>query len=73
MIALLSTLAPLILQLGLGLISFLIKDGDAKKQAQVNFTAWIKQHFGDGAVSVDQHNSYQQQLDDLSKANDGKD
>lgn len=71
MITLLVALAPLITSLGLNLIALFIKNAEAKQQAQINFVAWIKRHFGDGSVSVDQHNSYQQQVDDLKKALDG--
>lgn len=66
-LTLLTTLAPLITKLGLGLIDIFVKDQAAKDKAKKDFLDAIHTHLNDAQKSVTLRASYQAQLDDLKK------
>ncbi len=67
MIALLTTLAPLIIQAGSWLIGLFIKDQQAKQDALNAYYAAIQAHINDALQSVVDHNSAADQVAGLKQ------
>ena len=64
---LLTTITPLLVKFGLWIIDKYTADQAMKTQAQNDFLNSIADHLTDFSKSVNAHNSYQDQVNDLNK------
>jgi hypothetical protein len=67
MISLLLALSPLLVKLGLGWISMVTSDNEAKAKAQQDFINAVQSSLNGASLSVKNRDSYDEQVADLKK------